>query len=53
VTLSRNGYNEAAMSGAIGSQVINLSLGVGMPLFVLCLNNPSHTVELSTESSTR
>lgn len=51
VTLSRNGYNEAAMSGAIGSQVINLSLGVGMPLLVLCFNNPTHTVELSTESS--
>jgi len=41
------------MSGAIGSQVINLSLGVGMPLLVLCLNSPTHSVELSTESSNR
>ena len=37
VALARSGYFDAAMAGAIGSQVINISLGVGLPALLLCL----------------
>lgn len=37
VALARSGYNDGAMAGAIGSQVINISLGVGLPTLLACV----------------
>jgi Ca2+/Na+ antiporter len=35
VSLARKGYNDGAMAGAIGSQVINISIGVGFPALII------------------
>lgn len=37
VALARNGYYDGAIAGAIGSQVINVSLGVGVPALIVGL----------------
>eukprot|EP01034_Spumella_vulgaris_P026223 gene26223-32763_t len=37
ISLARNGYYDGAIAGAIGSQVINISLGVGLPALFVCL----------------
>lgn len=35
IALARSGYYDGALAGAIGSQVINISIGVGLPaLFI-------------------
>jgi Ca2+/Na+ antiporter len=34
IALARNGYHDGAIAGAIGSQVINITLGVGLPILV-------------------
>ena len=39
VALARGGYSDGAMAGAIGSQVINITLGVGLPILVSCWLN--------------
>ena len=36
IALARSGYNDGAMAGAIGSQVINITLGVGLPTLLSC-----------------
>ena len=36
ISLARNGHNDGAMAGAIGSQVINITLGVGLPALISC-----------------
>lgn len=36
IALSRSGHNDGAMAGAIGSQVINITLGVGLPALISC-----------------
>ena len=36
VALARSGYYDGAMAGAIGSQVINISLGVALPTMLAC-----------------
>ena len=36
VALSRNGFTHGAIAGAIGSQVINISLGIGLPALIMC-----------------
>jgi Ca2+/Na+ antiporter len=36
IALARSGYNDGAMAGAIGSQVINITLGVGLPVLLSC-----------------
>ena len=35
MSLARAGHFDAAMAGAIGSQVINITIGVGLPLLLL------------------
>ena len=37
VALMRRGYNDGAIASAIGSQVINITIGIGMPSIILCL----------------
>ena len=37
IALARGGYFDAAMANAIGSQVINVSVGIGLPMVVSCL----------------
>ena len=37
IALARAGLFDAAMSNAIGSQVINVSLGIGLPMIVSCM----------------
>lgn len=37
ISLAKKGYTDGAMSGAIGSQVINISLGVGLPALFVCM----------------
>eukprot|EP01032_Pedospumella_encystans_P008055 gene8055-9602_t len=37
VAMARNGYYDGAIAGAIGSQVINVSLGVGVPALLVGL----------------
>ena len=36
VALARSGYYDGAMAGAIGSQVINISLEVALPTMLAC-----------------
>lgn len=36
ISLARNGHHDGAMAGAIGSQVINITLGVGLPALISC-----------------
>ena len=52
IALSRNGLTHGAISGAIGSQVINISLGIGLPALVLCLCGDGK-VRLAKEDKTR
>jgi Ca2+/Na+ antiporter len=35
--MSRNGYHDGAVAGVIGSQVINITLGIGLPSLFVCL----------------
>lgn len=51
IALARNGYFDAAIAGAVGSQVINISLGVGLPAIILCLSNPTGTYQIGHEQS--
>jgi len=37
IALSRSGFFDAAMANAIGSQVINVSIGIGLPMTISCL----------------
>ena len=37
VALARRGYFDGAMASAVGSQVVNISLGVGLPSLMVCL----------------
>lgn len=36
ISLARKGHSDGAMAGAIGSQVINITLGVGLPALISC-----------------
>jgi Ca2+/Na+ antiporter len=52
VALARSGYNDGAMAGAIGSQVINISLGVGLPTLLACfLTGESIKIDLQETRS--
>ena len=51
ISLSRNGFTHGAISGAIGSQVINISLGIGLPALILCLSGNGE-VRLAREDKT-
>ena len=51
IALSRNGYTHGAISGAIGSQVINISLGIGLPTLLMCLSGKGK-VQLAKEDTT-
>lgn len=42
VALAKAGYFDGAMAGAIGSQVTSITLGVGMPGFIMCAYNNGH-----------
>jgi Ca2+/Na+ antiporter len=37
IVLARDGYYAAALAGATGSQVINITLGTGLPALMMCL----------------
>lgn len=37
IALSRSGFFDAAMANAIGSQVINVSIGIGLPMAISCV----------------
>ena len=52
ISLSRSGYTHGAISGAIGSQVINISLGIGLPALLQCLSKKNKEVYLAKEDST-
>jgi Ca2+/Na+ antiporter len=39
IALARGGYYDGALAGAIGSQVINISIGVGLPALFINLTN--------------
>ena len=52
VSLSRNGYTHGAISGAIGSQVINISLGIGLPAFIQCVSKKNLKINLAKEDTT-
>lgn len=52
VALARSGYNDGAMAGAIGSQVINISLGVALPTMLACfLTGESIKIDLQETRS--
>jgi Ca2+/Na+ antiporter len=51
IALSRSGLTHGAISGAIGSQVINISLGVGLPALLLCLTGDGK-IYLAKEDTT-
>ena len=52
VSLSRSGFTHGAISGAIGSQVINISLGVGLPALLQCLTKKHMEIQLAKEDTT-
>lgn len=37
IALMRRGYYDGALASAIGSQVINITIGIGVPSIILCL----------------
>ena len=37
IALAKRGYFDGAMASAIGSQVVNISLGIGLPSLLVCL----------------
>lgn len=39
IALARGGYYDGALAGAIGSQVINISIGVGLPALFINLTS--------------
>jgi Ca2+/Na+ antiporter len=49
--LARNGFCDAAMAGAIGSQVINLTLGVALPALSLLITGARGQINLEEISS--
>ena len=52
VALARSGYYDGAMAGAIGSQVINISLGVALPTMLACfLTGESIKIDLQETRS--
>jgi len=52
IALARSGYNDGAMAGAIGSQVINISLGIGLPsLFSALANGGTQIIDPSQAKS--
>ena len=51
VALAKNGYYDGAMAGAIGSQVINISLGVGLPALLLCMSSPTGSYKIDSEQT--
>lgn len=52
IALARDGYFNGAMANAIGSQVISITLGVGLPALMMCLYSESHTFEIVNRSDT-
>eukprot|EP01036_Dinobryon_divergens_P022333 gene22334-30578_t len=38
IALARGGFYDGALAGAIGSQVINITLGVGLPALLFCFS---------------
>ena len=53
IALARSGYNDGAMSGAIGSQVINISLGVGLPALLVCAFGRSGEFRINAQQTQR
>ena len=51
VALARGGYSDAAMAGAVGSQVINLTLGVALPALSLLLTGGRAKINVDDISS--
>ena len=51
VALAKNGYYDGAMAGAIGSQVINISLGVGLPALLLCMSSTTGSYKIDSEQT--
>ena len=51
VALAKNGYFDGAMAGAIGSQVINISLGVGLPALLLCMSSSTGSYKIDSEQT--
>ncbi len=51
IALARNGYGDAAVAGAIGSQVIGLTLGVGLPALALLMTGGSAKISVDEVSS--
>jgi Ca2+/Na+ antiporter len=39
VALARKGYSDGALSAAVGSQVINITLAIGIPSLITCLTS--------------
>lgn len=51
--MARNGYSDGALAGAIGSQVINISLGVGLPALFLALTDMQGALHVSLHEAHR
>lgn len=51
VSLARKGYNDGAMAGAIGSQVINISIGVGFPALIILIKGGSDSYTIDTRQT--
>lgn len=53
IALARGGYSEAALAGAIGSQVINLTIGVGAPSLIACIMSSSGSYSVGLKQARR
>jgi Ca2+/Na+ antiporter len=51
VSLAHAGHFDAAMAGAIGSQVINITIGIGMPIFLMDIFGSGKGVFLKKHAS--
>lgn len=51
ISLAHAGHFDAAMAGAIGSQVINITVGIGLPIFIVDLLDKGRGVFLKQHAS--
>ena len=49
IALMRRGFYDGAIASAIGSQVINITLGIGFPSIILCLRTRSGVFSISVK----
>jgi len=41
--LAKKGYHDGALAGAIGSQIVNISVGISLPALLICIIHSSNT----------